>query len=386
MGRKSRGTGKAGETLLVQHLLDALDAIAPFDLAESWDNVGLQAGHPDREAGLVLVALEVTPEVIAEAKRLGAGTIVAHHPLIFRPAPNMAETEPVNAMCAELIRLGINMIAAHTNLDKVAHGTNGELADRIGLLRREFLFPKKSGTENFKYAVFVPAGHAEAVIGAIAAAGAGAIGNYSHCTFRTPGTGTYKPLEGANPWAGEVGKLEAADEVRLETVCPKDRLDALLQAVRRVHPYEEIAFDVYPLEAAGPPRYGLGLVGELPKPTALGRFAALCKRAFGCKTVGVVGEPSRVLRRAVVCSGSGGDAVRAWKPGLADVLVTGEMTHHQCAEARERGAAVVLLGHFESEVIVCPRLAEMIRTHPLLERFGVQVAVSKAERPPIVRG
>lgn len=367
-------------------LLGALNDIAPPRLAEEWDNVGLQTGRADRPAAKVLVALEVTPDVIAEAKREEADAIVAHHPLIFSPLKSMAESNPVARLVADLVRANISLLVAHTNLDAVADGTNGEMADRLGLMDREFLLPNAPEPENVKYVVFAPATHADDVIDACASAGAGIIGKYGHCSFRSPGTGTFRPMAGANPYAGKVGKLEQAEgEMRIEVLCPRRRLPALLKAVRAVHPYEEIAFDVYPLEPTGDAKHGFGLVGKLAEGTTLGAFAKRCKKAFDVANVGIVGDDDRAVRRVAVFSGSGGEAIRRWRPGAADVLVTGEMTHHQCAEARDKGAAVVLVGHHASEVVVCKRLAERLRSHPSVKDKEFEVLVAKDDRAPLRR-
>ncbi len=377
---------KKPKTTKTSDVLGAMNAIAPFRLAEEWDNVGLQVGHPAKDAGSILVALEVTGDVIEEAKSIGATLIVAHHPLIFRPLKTLDESRTIPAYVARLVREGIALVAAHTNVDSVAEGTNGEIADRLKLAKRRFLVPAGDAERQVKYVVFVPSSHAGPVVEAISAAGAGVIGNYSHCTFRSPGTGTYKPGEGANPFAGSVGALEEADdEVRLEAVCPKTRLDAVIGAVRKVHPYEEVAFDVYPLEPVGEPKYGLGLVGDLAKTQTLEAFARTCKRVFGARSVGVVGDPGMSVGRVAVCSGAGGEAVRRWRTGTADVLVTGEMGHHECAEVRDRGFGAVLLGHFESEAIVCERLAGMLAAELGKRGFAPDVRASKRERSPIVR-
>lgn len=366
---------------LVADLLAAIDHFAPFRLAESWDNVGLQVGAADRPCGRIMVALEATPLVVAEAIGAGADVLLTHHPLIFQPLKSLDESTPTAALLASLVRGRVALVAAHTNIDMVADGTNGEMADRLGLGPRRFLLPAAPEKDTFKYAVFVPATHVAVVIEAIASAGAGVIGNYSHCTFRTPGTGTYRPLEGANPFAGEVGRLEqATDEVRLECVCPSARLGALLEAVRRVHPYEEIAFDVWALEPTGAPRHGLGLVGELPAPTTLGALAATCRSAFGVGAVGVVGDPSRPVATVAVCSGAGGSVVRRLGRGPADVLVTGEMGHHDAAELLARGGAALLLGHHASEVIAGPRLADRLARDPRLA--GVEFLVARNDHAP----
>ena len=370
----------------VARLVKAIDAIAPFHLAEEWDNVGLQAGDPNAAVRCVLVALEATPAVVDEAEAVGADALVTHHPLIFKPLASLAETKPETRVLARLVRSRSALIAAHTNLDAVPEGTSGEMAGRLRLVGTEILFPAPNRAESVKFAVFVPQSHVEAVIDAVASAGAGVIGNYSHCTFRTPGTGTFKALDGADPHVGKIGALtEASDEVRLEAVCPRARLAALVSAVRAAHPYEEMAWDAFALEPSPEPRVGFGLAGALPKEQTLKAFASLCKKAFGVKSVGVVGDEARVVKRAAVFSGSGGEAARRWRASLADVLVTGEMTHHQCAELRDRGGAAVLIGHHASEAIVCPRLARMLAASPLLEGCDVQFLVARRDFAPATR-
>ncbi len=372
----------------VADLLVALDRIAPFRIAESWDNVGLLLGAPEAACERVLVALEVTPEVIDEARRRDVHAIVAHHPLLFRPLKSLAETTPQTRMLSALQRAGIALIAAHTNWDSVADGTNGEIADRLQLSNRVFLSPAPA-PRAFKYAVFVPVTHVATVIEAVHAAGAGSIGNYSHCTFRTPGTGTYKPLQGANPFAGKVDHLEHAEEVRLETVCPTDKLASLIDTMKSVHPYEEVAFDVYPLENPAPSRFGLGLVGDLPQSTPLRNFAETCKSALArdnkhpLATVGMIGEASRPVRRIAVCSGGGGSMVQRAIASKADAFLTGEMTHHDAADLLQGGLGGILVGHFASEVIANQRLADKIRQQPGLR--DVEVLASSDERGPVTR-
>lgn len=377
----------AAPKLLVRDVLQAVHRIAPPGLAESWDNVGLQAGDPAAPAGKVYVALEVTSGVLAEAAKVGAGTLVTHHPLLFRAAKSLAEDTTTNRLLGRVLRQGHALIAAHTNLDSVGHGTNGELADRLGLQTagRRFLRPvAMPGAGVVKYVVFVPATHADAVLEAIAGAGGGVIGAYSHCSFQAAGTGTYRPLEGANPYAGKVGRLEKAEELRLEAVVPRPVLGRVLTAVRAVHPYEEVAYDVYPLENATAPSAGLGLVGTLPKATTLAGLARAAKKALGVKTVALVGDAAGAVESVALCTGAGGEFVRTWRPGTADCFVTGEMNHHDCIEALEQGVPVLLVGHWASEVIVRERFADMIRQHLAEAGFpAAEVVASSVEKDPV---
>ncbi|MBI1291503.1 Nif3-like dinuclear metal center hexameric protein [bacterium] len=372
----------------VSDLVRVLHRLAPPRLAESWDNVGLQVGDPTEALGKVLVALEVTREVLAEARKIGAKTLVTHHPLIFRPAKSITPATPGGALLLELARSGLTLVAAHTNLDSVAWGTNGELADRLGLQAagRQFLRPAQPTTDLLKYVVYTPATHVDAVIAAVNAAGAGMIGNYSHCTFRTEGTGTYLPHEGAHPSAGQVGKLESAAEVRLECVCPKSRIESLLREVRSVHPYEEIAYDLIPLANATSEAAGLGMLGTLAKPTTLAAFSKLAKKTLGLTSVGLVGDDKAPIERVAICTGAGGEIIRTWRRGEADVLVTGEMTHHDCADAHQLGVPVVLVGHWASEAIVSPRLAGTLAGALAEEGFAdVSIVASSKEVNPLRR-
>lgn len=379
---------KAAPQPRVSDVLAAVHRIAPPRLAESWDNVGLHFGDPSRPAGRVLVALEVTREVLAETRRRSIGTLVTHHPLLFLPQKTMAESTTVGALGSEIIRQGMAQIAAHTNLDSVATGTNGVLADLLGIQAagRCFLQPAPPSRQDVKFVVFVPEGHVDAMIEAVHRAGAGIIGDYSHCTFRSPGTGTYRPLEGANPWAGSVGELEHAQELRLECVCPKGRLDRLITEARNAHPYEEMAFDVYPLQVAERPTEGLGLVGTLRKPSTVEAAARAAKKALGLRSIGVVGDGAAKVERVAVCTGAGGSIIRQWRPGTADLFVTGEMTHHDCAEAHHRGIPVLLTGHWASEAIVGPTFAGLIGQELASLGFpGVDVLVSEKESDPLRR-
>jgi putative NIF3 family GTP cyclohydrolase 1 type 2 len=252
--------------------------LAPPDLADDWDNVGLLVGDASARVRRVLVALEASASVLEEAARRGAQALVVHHPVIFKPVRKVVTTDVVGGLVLKLAAHGIALIAAHTNLDRSPEGTSRALADLVGLAREgeRFLVPA-SQNHGCKFVVFVPEGHVDAVIEAAARAGAGVIGAYSHCTFRSPGVGTYIPLEGARPFAGKVGRLEQAAELRLECLVSRERLGALIEAVRAAHPYEEMAYDVYPL-VEGEAQWGLGLIGALERPVTLGALARRVRR------------------------------------------------------------------------------------------------------------
>ncbi len=377
---------RSGKVPKVRDVVAVMHEIAPPELAEDWDNVGLQLGDPEAPASRVLTALEVTSATVREATKRRASLLLVHHPLIFRPLSTLSEEGTVQRLAAGLIRGGIALLAAHTNVDSVAWGTNGELADRLGLnaASRRFLRPAPTPGTMVKVVVFVPVTHIEPMIEAFHRGGAGNIGDYSHCTFRTPGTGTYKPLEGATPWHGKVGDLEHANEVRMEAVCPSSILRQVIQSLRAAHPYEEMAFDVFPLEDAEEPKYGLGLIGELSRPHTVDAVARKLKRSLGVKAIRRIGDGRKSVRRIALCSGGGGEFVRNWKPGTADLYVTGEMAHHDCLEASENGLPVLLVGHWVSEAIASARVAATLGGALSAKGFtGCEVLASRVERSPI---
>lgn len=371
---------KRAPSISVGELESLVAKLAPPDLADEWDNVGLLIGDPNKRVEAALVALELDGAVLKEAKARGVQAVVVHHPLIFKAFKKLKSTHPVQRLVLETAASGIAVIAAHTNLDRAPGGTNQALADHIGLENRAILFPSMRD-DRVKFVVFVPLGHEAKIIEAIGRAGAGIIGDYSHCTFRAPGTGTYLPLEGANPFAGEIGKLEQAEETRLECVVERMNLSRLLREVRAVHPYEEMAYDVHPMIGAET-RFGLGLTGELPKTTPLKILARNLKRDLGASGVRVVGDLDRAVRRVALCTGSGGDVVKSVSPGRADVFITGEMDHHDAAEAKARGLAVICVGHFESEVIVVPYVAAWLREQSPIADNGVRILEAATETSP----
>lgn len=365
-------------------VLDIIEEIAPPHLAEKWDNVGLQTGSRSAPAGKILVALEVSTPVIAEARKRRVGTIVAHHPLIFRERKTFAEIDPVSRIANAMIRANINFIAAHTNLDSVAEGTNGVLADRLGLLpERCFLDPAPVSAREVKFVVFVPLTHVDRVIEAISRGGGGVIGNYTHCTFRTPGTGTFKAGRGAKPFVGKGEGLDQVEEARVEAVCPRSALSSLIASVRAAHPYEEMAYDVFALEPNPAAVHGLGLVGKLPARESLDKIVKRMRRRIPGAQITIVGDPKKMIETVSLCSGAGGEFIRSGNFGKAQLFVTGEMSHHDAWEARERGVAVLLVGHFESEVIVCDSFAKSIRAGLANRGWTNEVLVSEAQSSPI---
>jgi len=356
-------------------IVSFMEELAPPVWAESWDNVGLQVGDPATPVERLLVALELTGSVVEEALQARAGLIVVHHPAIFRPLKAIRLDTPAGARLARLIKADVGLYAAHTNLDQAPGGTNDTLAALVGIREWEVLEP--AGQEGYlKLVVFVPRGYEEAVRQALAEAGAGHIGNYSHCTFQAPGTGTFLPLEGTNPFLGQQGKLEYADEYRLETILPERKARAVVQAMIAAHPYEEVAYDLYPLANPGKPR-GHGRIGPLAAPTTLGALAERLKAELGLTHVTVVGDPAKPVATAAVGAGAGGSLVRSAARKGADVLVTGDVKYHDAMDAVDSGLGVIDIGHYSSERIVVKPLAAYLRRR--LDEEGLAAEVLEAQ-------
>lgn len=343
----------------VAEIVQVMEELAPRQLAAEWDNVGLQVGHPESEVRRILVALDASEAAITRAEEAGCRLLIVHHPLIFKPQAHWREDSPLGRKFARLVRAGLAVYVAHTNLDVAAGGVNDALAERLGLVETRVLAP--AGEEGYyKLVVFVPEGYEDRVRDALAGAGAGWIGKYSHCTFQTLGTGTFKPLEGANPFLGQVGTLEYAREYRLETILPRGLAADVVRAMLQAHPYEEVAYDLYPL--ANPGRsYGLGRVGRLPLPVPLTDFAQRVSQVLSAPVVRWLGDPSRRIERVAVLGGSGQDFIDQALSAGADVLVTGDVNYHRAQEAWEKGLAVIDAGHWATEAPVVPVLAARLR-------------------------
>ncbi|HHX50527.1 MAG TPA: Nif3-like dinuclear metal center hexameric protein [Clostridia bacterium] len=342
-----------------QKIMDIMERLAPCQLAEEWDNVGLLIGDPGARVEGVLVSLDLTVQVMEEARARGANLILVHHPPIFQPLKQLRTDTPLGRLVAGIIRENMQVYAAHTNLDVVPLGVNEQLARKLGLVETEIL--QVSGEDRlFKLVVFVPDSHEVKVRQSLGDAGAGWIGNYSHCTFRLHGTGTFRPLEGADPFLGQVGRLEEAAEYRLETIVPETQLKKVVKALLASHPYEEVAYDLYPLSNRGI-EYGLGRVGKLIEPVPFSAFIEYVKLRLGTGPLKVAGNPEMRVERVAVCGGAGGSLVSRAALQKAQVFVTGDVGHHQVQEALALGLGVIDAGHYATERVVLNPLVDYLK-------------------------
>ena len=364
----------------VAEVCATLEEIAPLGLAQSWDNVGLLAGDETARVRRMLCCIDLTPAVVSEALTGRHSMVLAYHPPIFKPISALRVpghgTEEAVFRC---LRLGIAIYAPHTALDAAAGGTNDVLAQLCGLTENEPLeYVDEPGRQEFKLVVFVPPNVVESVAEALFAAGAGRIGDYTHCSYRSPGQGTFFGSEATNPAVGERGRLECVEEQRLETVVPASALPAVVAALRRAHPYEEPAFDLYPLKPAPVP--GLGCVGTFTEPTTLRQLARRLKRRTPSTCVQLVGPPEREITRALVLVGAAGSIPFRTTLGVRDVIVTGEIRHHDALTISRRGCCALALGHWASERPVLKPLADRLAS----ALPGLDVQVSQADCDPFL--
>lgn len=354
-------------------VIKVLEALAPTRLAEEWDNVGLLAGDPEQPISRALLTIDYTRAVAAEAERQGRELVVSYHPPLFRPLKRLLASDLV----FQAVRRGMALYSPHTALDVAPGGTNDVLADALGLADRQALRPGKIGETQFKLVTFIPEEHVERLSAALFAAGAGRIGNYSACSFRSLGTGTFFGEAGANPVLGQAGRLELANELRVETVVPIARLPAVLAALRANHPYEEPAFDLVRL--AEPPGQGIGMgrIGTLPgvpRPVLFERIRAALK----VRHLLVAGPTEGEVRRAAVCAGACGDLLGDALAQRVDLYLTGELRHHDALRAAEAGMTVVCVLHSNSERVALTQLAARLG-----ERLpGLEIHVSEMDRDP----
>lgn len=341
----------------LKHITAHIEAVAPPSLQESYDNSGLLIGNPDMEITGVLTCLDSTEDVIDEAIARGCNLVLAHHPVIWGGLKRITGNSMTERVVEKAIKNDIAVYACHTNLDKVVSGVNAKFASKLGLLNPKILKPE--GRHLKKLVVFVPNDHAEAVREAMNLAGAGVIGNYDACSYAVQGTGTFRGNEESNPFAGEPGTLHREPEVRLEVIVPAYLLHQVVQRMVSAHPYEEVAYDIYPTENIHP-GIGLGMIGELPVAMPVTGFLEHLKAAMGLQSIRFVNaDPGRQIKRVAVCGGAGHFLLRDAMRQQADAYITSDVKYHEIMEAEDR-ILYADIGHYESERYTMQTLMEII--------------------------
>lgn len=317
---------------------------APEALQEDYDNAGLLVRGDDSVSG-VLITLDCTEEVVDEAIAKNCNFIVAHHPIVFRGLKKFTGKNYVERTVMKAIRHNISIYAAHTNLDSVQSGVNQKIAEKLGISSPRILQPKSNQLRQLAF--FVPEDRAEVVKAAIFEAGAGEIGNYKNCSFQVSGTGNFMPLDGSEPYSGENGKLQWEQEFRVEVIFPVQLEHAVVRAMKEAHPYEEVAYQIYPVTNTHA-YIGSGMIGELETPVSKMDFLQHVKQHFGCEMLKYTPSDSAQVQRIAWCGGSGFFLLGAAKAQKADVFITSDVKYHEFFDA-EREICLCDIGHYESE-------------------------------------
>jgi dinuclear metal center YbgI/SA1388 family protein len=354
-------------------VIQLFEQFSPQKYAMEGDKIGLQIGRLNKPIENIMIALDVLEEVVDEAIQKNVQLIIAHHPPIFRPLAKIVTDTPQGRIMEKLIKHDIAVYAAHTNLDVAVGGVNDLLAEALGLEEIEVLIPTFEAKLK-KLVVFVPESHTEQVRDALGNAGAGAIGDYSHCSYTSNGVGQFMPGEGTNPFVGETGELEKVREDRIETIFPASIEKKVIMAMLKAHPYEEVAYDMYALDNKGP-TLGLGRIGRIKEMT-LQEFSDHVKKVFGVNGVRVVGNLQATVKKVAVL---GGDGNKYWSQAKfkgADVYVTGDLYYHVGHDALMAGLNMVDPGH-HIESIMKQGVTNVLTK--LCEEKGYQVNIFPSE-------
>lgn len=342
--------------MTISSVIAALESIAHPSLQESYDNAGLLTGSPSWECKGILCSLDATEEIIEEAIQRGCNMVVAHHPIIFGGLKKITGRNYVERTVIKAIKNDIAIYAIHTNLDNVLTGVSHTMADKLGLEKTRILAPKPATLQ--KLFTFVPEAHIDTVRDALFAAGGGHIGNYSECSFASAGEGSFKAGEGTDPFVGEKGQRHLEQEIRLEIVFPAYLQGAMITALKKKHPYEEVAFDLVSLVNPNP-QTGAGVMGELPESLPETDFLRLLKDRFGLSVIRHTPLSGRAIRRVALCGGAGSFLVSSALAAGADIYITGDMKYHEFFDADGR-MIIADIGHFESEQFTIELLAAVL--------------------------
>ncbi len=360
----------------LKELMQALEGIAPFSLQESYDNSGIQIGSPDQEISRALICLDVTEEVLREAKEKKSDLILCHHPLIFKGINRLTAISATERIIMEAVRKDIAIVAVHTNLDNVHGGVNNKLASVIGLKDLKILKPSKSLLK--KLVTFCPTKHADKVRSAIFEAGAGQIGDYDCCSFNMEGKGSFRAGENTNPFTGSINELHYEPEVRIETIFPAYLQSAVLAAMFASHPYEEVAYDIYPLDNAFN-KVGSGMIGVFDEPMPEKVFLNHLKKTLNVPFLRHTAFVDKPVSCVAICGGSGAfllqDAIKAG----AQAFVTGDVKYHQFFEAESR-ILLIDAGHYETEQFTKELLHSQIKKK--LTNFAL--LISEVDNNPVL--
>jgi dinuclear metal center YbgI/SA1388 family protein len=359
----------------IKDIIDCIEKLAPSMLQETYDNSGLIIGDHESKISKALICIDVTEKVMDEAIGNKCGLIISHHPLIFNDIKKITNTNATGRCITKAIKNNISIYAAHTNLDSVLGGVNSILCKKIGLINTKILKPKKNILK--KLVTFCPIDKAGDVRKALFDSGAGHIGNYDSCSYNINGSGTFRALENTNPYIGEKGKLHFENEVRIETIYPEFLERNILKSLVASHPYEEVAYDIYPL-TNDYNQVGEGMIGELNKAMDVKTFFANIKKCFSCKSIRHSEIISNEIKKVAVCGGSGSFLIKDAISSGADIFITADVKYHQFYET-EGKIILADIGHYESEQFVKEILVDFLNKN--FPTFAI--LVSREDNNPV---
>lgn len=362
-------------TYTIKHFTQLLESMAPLGSQESYDNSGLIVGNPNQEVTAVLLTLDCTEAVVDEAIQQKANLIIAHHPIVFKGLKKINGKNYVERTIIKAIKNDIAIYAIHTNLDNSKFGVNYEIAQRLGIQQPRILQPTNATLK--KLVFFCPLENVDTVKEAIYAAGGGNIGNYSACSFEQEGIGTFTPNERANPTVGENNRPEKMQEKRIEILLSVHREQQIIAALKKVHPYEEVAYDVYPISNSNQDE-GAGMIGQLTSPKPTKEFLQHLKTTFGCGVIRHTKIHQETVQKVAFCGGSGSFLLQAAKQEKADIYITADFKYHEFFDAEDE-IIIADIGHFESEQFT-PNLIYAV----LMKNFiNFAIYLSKVNTNPI---
>ena len=335
--------------MLLKTIIKKIESKYPLNLAYDWDNVGLLVGDFDMNVEKVLVVLEANEKVIDEAIENNIDLIITHHPFIFKKMNKINTMDLKGKLIHKLIKNDIALYSMHTNFDIAYDGLNDYFMKLMGFENSKVL--EVTNTETlYKLAVYVPNTHVDKVKNALSDAGAGHIGNYSHCSFSSQGIGSFKPLDNANPYIGSLGEVELVEEVKIETIVPNKTLGGVISSMIKAHPYEEVAYDIYKLENKGE-TVGLGRYASIDGQLNLESLCEKIKLKLNMNHIRVVGDLNTKIKKVAVVTGAGSDMVSLAKSKNCDVIITGDVKYHEAQDALDMGMTIIDCGHFDTEDI-----------------------------------
>jgi dinuclear metal center YbgI/SA1388 family protein len=338
-------------------IIEKYEKIVPKNIQWEKDNTGLQIGDPESEISKILLCLEVTDKIVQEAINENIDLIFSHHPMLFFPLKKIDSSTKIGNIVYKLINNNISLYSSHTNLDKIKEGTSYSLSEKLGLQKIELL--NNDPDLYYKIATFVPPDYVEKVTEALMNAGAGKVGKYDYCSFRTKGQGTFRGSEDTNPFIGKKGEKEYVDEVRLETIFPKWATSNIIIALKSSHPYEEVAYDIYPLKNQST-QYGIGTIGETREEMKATDFLDLLKKIINAPFLKISGDYNRSIKRVAVVAGAGSQYLNEAIAKKADIFITSDLTYHNFFETQN--LIIVDAGHYETEITVLENLENLLRS------------------------